>query len=223
MIRLDCEQGSPKWRAARLGIPTASRFGDLITPKTGKPSASAGRYLRELCAEWLLGYPADTASSQFMQRGSDLEKRAINEYNLVHDLQVDRPGFILRDDKLVGCSPDGLVADEGGIEIKSLSAANHIGILLEGADLTEHRPQIQGCMWICERQWWDRVYFHPSLPTQTMRIQRDDEFIGKLATIVEGFIANLLVARDRLLALGCVPHEPYVEDPRSLVEQGYTA
>ena len=212
MIRLDCEQGSPKWQIARLGIPTASRLDSLVTPKTGKPSAQAERYLNELLAEWALGYPVDGATTQFMARGNELEIRAICEYEFEHDVKVDRPGFILSDDRMVGCSPDGLIGEHGGVEVKCLSAANHIGVLRNEPDPAEHRCQVQGCMWLCERDWWDRVYFHPQLPTKTVRIERDPEFIETLTTVVDGFIANLLAARDRLLAAGCVPQKPLVAE-----------
>ena len=78
-------------------------------------------------------------------------------------------------------------------------------------------------MMLCGRHWWDRIYYHPSLPTRTVRIQRDAEFIEKLADAINDLNGHLAEAKERLLAAGCVPREPYVDDPRPLVEQGFTA
>jgi hypothetical protein len=76
MIRLDLKQGTHEWLQARVGIPTASRFDDLITPKTRKPSSSATRYRNEILAEWILGHPIEWGTSQWMERGTELESEA---------------------------------------------------------------------------------------------------------------------------------------------------
>ena len=84
MIVLDCKQGSRAWIEARLGIPTASMFGQIVTP-TGKLSASRGPYMGKLLAEWALGEPVDAFESDWMERGKMLEGEAFAYY----DIQTD--------------------------------------------------------------------------------------------------------------------------------------
>ena len=199
MIVIDCLQGSDAWRTARLGIPTASQFGRLITPKTRKPSASADGYLRDLVAEWLLGVPLDDATSQWMERGAEIEAEARSTYSLIRDLAVLQVGFCLRDDGKVGCSPDGLVGEDGGLEIKVPSAAIHTGYLLEPDSLAdEYRCQVQGSLYVTGRAWWDLLSFNPVLPPVLVRCDPDKEFIAVLAEIVDNFVARLEAAKAKL-------------------------
>lgn len=211
MIRVDCIQGDPVWRANRLGIPTASQTDKILTPKTMKPSASQRGLLRTCCAEWLLGCPLESGSTAYMDRGRDMEDEAVRWYEFDRNFTVERVGFILRDDKMFGGSPDGLIGSDGGVEIKCLSAVEHVGAMLEEIDLTEYRCQVQSYLWLCDRQWWDRVYYHPEWPTMVIRMERDDEFISTLAEHVDGFIEKLLDARKRLLAMGLTPKEPVIQ------------
>ena len=93
MITVECEQGSTQWLNARLGIPTASQFDRILSPKTLKPSASAEGYRHELLAEWLLGEPIDTVNTEWMQRGIELEPRAVQFYEFQRDIETTRIGF----------------------------------------------------------------------------------------------------------------------------------
>ena len=113
------EQGSAQWIAARLGLPTASQFSRILTPRTLKPSASAERYLWELLAERIIGQPANDASTKFMERGKAMEAQAVAFYELQRGVDTRRVGFVTRDDGLVGCSPDRFVGDDGLLEISA--------------------------------------------------------------------------------------------------------
>lgn len=210
MIRVECHQGSAAWYAARIGIPTASQFSRILTQKTMRLSASAATYRNELVAEWLLGEALDDGSSTFMERGTALEQEAVDFYELRHDSDVERVGFLLRDDRRCGCSPDGLVGARGGLEIKCPSAAVHVGYLLDAAG-EQYKAQIQGGLWIAERDWWDFLSFNPALPPALVRFERDDSFIGYLAAAVEEFCDQLDEAKARLTALGYGP--PLAEEP----------
>jgi hypothetical protein len=139
-----------------------------------------------------------------MQRGTELEKAAIGYYALERDCDPVRPGIILRDDRLVGCSPDLLVGDDDGCEIKCPSAAVHIGYLLDD-DPAQYRCQVQGALWITGRKWWDFLSYHPTLPPVLLRFQRDDAFIKTLAEVVGEFVGRMLVAREDLRKKGVVP------------------
>lgn len=211
MIRVDVDQGSAEWLQARLAIPTASQFHRILTPKTMKPSSQAAGYRNELLAEWFLGESSEAGRSEFMARGSDMEDEAVKWYEFDRSVTVDRVGFCLTDDRRVGCSPDGLVGEDGGLEIKVLSAANHVGALLTD-DSEQHRCQIQGSLFVTGRQWWDRLYYHPTLPSVVRRMERDAQFIGSLESALLQFLEGRNDRRERLLEQGCVRIEPRPTD-----------
>jgi len=201
MIRVDVEQGTKAWLDAKIGIPGASSFHKIITPKTGKMSASAAGYCHELLAEQLIGRPLDDATSDFMQRGTIMEHEARKWYELQTDYDVEQVGFLLRDDRSAGCSPDGLIGTDGGLEIKCPAAHTHVGYLLGDAQ-EKYRCQIQGGLWITERQWWDFCSYNPELPPVMIRFQRDDEFIAKLAECVAQFTEYMHESKLKLQAMG---------------------
>jgi hypothetical protein len=203
MIHLDVEQGSMAWRKARLGIPTASQFHRILTPKTRKMSSSAIAYAHELLAEWILQVPLDSANTGFMARGKDCEAEAVRWFEFEAATTTMPGGFMLRDDGKVGCSPDRLIGDEGGLEIKTPGAPAHIGNLLGMAD--EYQLQVQGGMWLCERHWWYLVSYNPEMPSALLFVTRDDELIADLENAVNGFIERLDAMKERLQAMGCGP------------------
>ena len=193
IAEVDCEQGSPEWFRARMGIPTTSQFGRLVTPKAGKPSSQAFGYLCELLAEWMTDEPAESASSQFMQRGTALENKARLRYELEFDIDVRQVGFIqLGSDAdldlspsdgewLAGCSPDGLIGDDGGLEIKVPSAAKHVAYMLDPESLrAAYRMQVQGSLFVTGRAWWDLMSYSPCMPHVLVRCERDEKLIAAL-------------------------------------------
>lgn len=192
MIIIDVEQGTTAWQMARLGIPTASRFDSIITNKTAKLSESARKYAWELIAEQKLGTPVNDATSGFMQRGSILERKAVSWYELTREVDTEAVGFVLRDDRRVGCSPDRLVGADGLLEIKCPSAAVHVGYALgdEGA-AADYRAQCQGQLWLTGRAWVDSLSWNPELEPAVVRVHRDEEYITKLAEAVDGFLAMM--------------------------------
>lgn len=188
MIRVDCEQGSAEWFEARLGIPTASAFKKIITAKTGKLSSAADGYAHQLIAERILGMQLEQESFGFMERGKLQEQAARSFYELKRDVDVELVGFCLRDDKRAGCSPDGLIGLDGLLEIKVPNAANHIGYLLADNGVgEEYRPQVQGQLWVCEREWLDTVSYNPELPNALVRTPRDEAYIKALEAAVKQF------------------------------------
>lgn len=201
MIHLPVEQGSEEWHKARLGIPTSSEFTRIVTPKGAlSGSTTRYRYACELIAERMLGHPVNDYVSDWMLRGQDLEDRAVAYYELQRDIDTQRGGFCKIDAALmhksefysVGCSPDRLVGDDGGLEIKCPSETIHVATLLGLEDvLVKHRLQVQGSLWITGRKWWDFLSYHPELPPALMRIERDEEFIGTLSKHVRAFCVSL--------------------------------
>lgn len=208
MITLDCKQGSQEWLAARIGIPTASCYDKIITPKTRKPSASADRYIWNLLAEWLTGQSLDESVSQWMERGTEMESEAVQFYELHGDMETERIGFCLRDDRKTGCSPDRTVGVDGLLEIKCPSMPVHIGYMLNPDGLEGYACQAQGQLYITGRQWVDLLSYNPELPPALVRYYRDEELIRSLSEAVDAFLVRLDLAKEKMLALGCAPAEP---------------
>ncbi|MGQ0721050.1 MAG: lambda exonuclease family protein [Candidatus Eiseniibacteriota bacterium] len=199
---LEVPQGSPEWQAARAGIPTASQFDRILTP-TGRPSAAAVAYMHELLAERFLGTPLQTVSTALMERGSVVEAEAVAWYEFQQEVSTGAVGFCLRDDGRAGCSPDRLVGDDGGLELKCPSPGIHIGYLLGGEGIGQkYYPQVQGCLWVTGREWWDTLSYHPDLPPALLRVHRDEEYIRALAEAVEAFCGRLEQAVRTLVGRG---------------------
>jgi hypothetical protein len=186
VIRFNMDQGSAAWHEVRLGIATASRFDEIITPKTMKPSASATKYAWELLAEQITGISVEDGSGGFMARGSIQERKAIQWYELQHDVDTEEVGFVMRDDRRSGCSPDRLVGTDGVLEVKVPKITNHIGYLLDDEGIG-YKCQRQGQLWITEREWCDGLSYCPGLPNALTRTYRDEAFIKALAAAVAQF------------------------------------
>ena len=182
MRRLDMEQRSPEWFAARLGIPTASRFKDILTSQ-GKKAAAFNRLADSLAGDILAGLAEETYQSDAMLRGIELEDEARKYYEFTRDAKADEVGFVLLDDGSAGASPDGLM-DDRGLEIKCPLRHTHVAYLRAGKLPADYVPQVQGCMWICERDQWDFLSYHPDLPPLLITVERDDDYIKKLAALV---------------------------------------
>lgn len=197
---LDVVQGSPEWLQARLGIPTASQADRILTPSKLKPAAAAREYLHQLLAEWILGYPIEWAgNSQYMQRGTDLEAEARAAYELEMGVDVQTTGLLLTDDGMFGGSPDGLVGDTGGVEIKCPAIHTHIGYLLAPESLAgRYRGQVQALLWLTGREWWDLWAYNPELPPVRARVEPDPEWQAAWEPALAGFLDALTYGRERL-------------------------
>lgn len=203
MIVLDVEQGSPAWLKARLGVPTASNFDRLLTRK-GDVSKSATKYMRDLLAEFFIGEPADIAQSGFMQRGTQIEDMARKAYSFERDVDVQRVGLCLREDRMAGASPDSLIGEDGLLELKCPSAPIHVAYLLDELE-GEYWQQVQGQLYITGRKWCDLVAYNPALPMAIVRVERNEPWIETLAGVLDTFIERMLENRERLVRLGCKP------------------
>lgn len=201
MIVHTFKQGSPEWISARLGIPTASRFSDILTAKTRKPSASQTKYLCALVAERIIGSPVEHASTDFMLRGSALELEAVAAYEFERDCVTEAVGFVTDDAHRWGCSPDRLVGTDGGLEIKCLSAREHVAAILGMRD-EDHVVQVMGNLWITGRNWWDTEFFNPMMPTHIVRTYRDEQHIAQIAEAVQQFAVRVEETYARIIGGG---------------------
>lgn len=201
MRLLDCEQGSEEWLAARAGVVTASNFSKVLASGRGGGESKIRRgYMVQLLAERLTGLPQETFTNAAMQWGTEHEPQARALYELLTDEEVIQVGLCLMTDD-VGASPDGLIGDCGGVEIKCPNTTTHIETILSGKMPPEHRPQVQGCMYVTGRDWWDFVSFDPRMPTDkqlfTVRVERDAEYISKLDEAVQEFLRELNELQER--------------------------
>lgn len=183
----DMEQGSPEWYQTRLGIVTASEFKTVMAEGRTRGSDSVGRrtYMLKLIGERLTGDPMYRYQNDHMERGHEQEAEARDMYVFLTDLEPRQVGFI-RNDK-IGCSPDSLIGDDGMLEIKTKLAHLHLEVLLDDKVPGEHMAQIQGQLWVAERQWCDFVSYCPRLPLFAKRVFRDEAYIERIRKAVDLF------------------------------------
>lgn len=194
----DCEQNSPEWYAARLGIPTASAFATVMAKgKDGGASVTRKKYLYRLAGEIITGEPEETYSNAAMERGHAMEGEAREFYGFVHDAPLQRVGFVRRGN--YGCSPDSLVGDDGVLEIKTALPSILVGYILADKFPVEHMAQCQGALYVTGRKWLDIVIYYPKMrPFFVKRIERDETYIALMLDALADFTAELSVVVERL-------------------------
>lgn len=192
MILHDVKQGSSEWLMLRAGIPTASEFGNLVTPAFEVRSGETPKtYLARKVAEKILGYPEQTGSggggSFAMQQGSLLEIEAIPWLEFQYGVKVQRVGFCTTDDGRIGCSPDGLIGTDGGIECKCPEPHTHVRTLLAGVP-KEHLAQVHGNMLVTGRPWWYFLSYCRNFPPLLVKIERDPAIEAALREALDVFL-----------------------------------
>ena len=196
---LTAEQRSPEWYAARLGKATGSRFADVLA---GGKGLTRKAYAVQLALEIVTGKQAEAFTSTDMQTGTEREPIARALYEAYSGNFVDEVGFCLHDALPCGVSPDGLIDSDGGLEIKCPKAKTHAEYLAIKAEPSAYTAQIQGCMWVTGRAWWNFVSYHPDFPENAQlivrRIERDQAYIDKLAATVQSF-GNEVLAEVELI------------------------
>lgn len=191
MQTLQVKQGSDEWLKVRLGKPTASRFGDIITPDKGEKSKTYTAYLYELLGELIAGEKDETYKSQWMDRGNELEQKAKEKYEFLKDATIETVGIVFNDDLTIGASPDGLIGNKGGIEIKCPKSSTIVKYMLEDRLPLIYKPQVQGNLWICEREYWDFIAYHPNTNMFIHRVYRDEDYIKKMSFYLNDFVDEL--------------------------------
>lgn len=202
---IDCAQGSPEWLAARCGVASASRFGAVMaTIKTGE-AAERRNYKTDLVVERLTGRPLDGFTTAAMKQGIEREPFARMAYEAHTGEIVQEVGFCRLEDMDAGASPDGLIGESGGLEIKCPERSAHLRYLQQDMEPPEYTWQIQGGMWVTGRAWWDFVSYNPDFPDHLQlivrRIQRNEEAIKKLAAEVRKFLDEVSAEVERINAM----------------------
>jgi len=199
----ECPQGSPEWKAARLGIPTGSNFKEIVKPD-GKPVAKtrSTKYMNTLVGEHVTGIANELYVSKDMIRGTILEPQARASYAFTKNCEPLEVGLVyLDEDKNVSVSPDSLIDDNGGWECKAPRLHNHIGYMLNNELPPEHKAQVQGCIWLCDREWWDFMSYNTDYKDFIIRVYRDEDYIRSLKKAVDIFVDEMLEKREQLEAL----------------------
>lgn len=190
------EQGTDEWHEMRRGVITASRFKDVMSKGRGDaPSKTRQSYMLELAAESLTGEVEHFEPNKYMKWGTEKEPEAKSMYELITDNEVSEVAFIKHDTLNCGVSPDGLVNADGGLEIKCPKTTTQLETFLSGKMPSQHKAQVQGCMWVTEREWWDFVSFDPRIVGEssffTVRVERDEDYIANLAEQISLFDEEL--------------------------------
>ena len=205
MFIVDCQQSTPEWHEARLGKATASKFQDILSePRAkkdkdeGKLSETANTYMMTLLAEILTGQQVELFGRP-LEWGTEQEEPARIYYEFIYDVEVKALGFVMPNEQsLIGVSPDGLVGDKGMIEIKCpFNSVNHLKTVLSGEMPKSHMAQVQGNLWVLEREWCDFISYDPRMTSDNMkffmkRIYRDDVYIKNLSQKLDSFCATLI-------------------------------
>jgi putative phage-type endonuclease len=190
------EQRTEEWFEARMGCVTASRTADVMAKTKSGYAASRANYMAELICERLTGERQGGFSSAAMQWGTETEPQARMAYEIITGATVVETGFVLHP-KIAGfgASPDGLIGDDGLIEIKCPNTATHIDTLLADKVPTKYIIQMHVQMLCTGRAWCDFVSFDPRLPIDLhmfiKRVERDDKLAEEIVTEVQSFLADM--------------------------------
>lgn len=185
------EQGTDEWFEIRKGKLTASN---------GTAIAANGAGLKTYCQRIIeeMITPREPFTNADIERGNELEEIAIMKYEFEHGVQVEQVGFIELNNR-IGCSPDGLVGKDGGVEVKARNNAKHLALLLGNKPDTGVIWQIQMCLWITKRKWWDYLSYNPNFKNSlfVLRVLPDEKAFAKLQagcvngiTMLEEYLVN---------------------------------
>lgn len=191
------EQGTDEWLKLRLGVATASNFDKIITT-AGKESESLKKYALQLATELMLETPEPTFKNDVMARGNELEALAKEAYQEETFNVVEQITMFKSDCGNFGYSPDGLVGNDGLVEIKCPLATTHFKYLIDNKMPSEYWQQVQGGLWVSQRKWIDFVSFNSYFKDKKLfiiRVERNEEFIAKLSELTN----KVILLRNQLL------------------------
>lgn len=197
-VYYDIEQNTDAWYEIRRGKITGSKFATVLAHGVkGKedPSVMRRKYMLTLISDRMGGQPADGYSNRHMERGKAMEGEALKLYHALH-AEPTRVGFVERNDD-IGCSPDAFVGHSGMVQVKTALPHIQLERVLAPALPKEHICQVQGELWVCEREWSDFVSYWPGLPLMVERVYRDEKAIKSIELGCEMFLneMNELMAR----------------------------
>ena len=190
---INLEQGTDEWKIARLGYVSASNLDAVMARGKSGEAITRKKYKVRLAAERLTGEITESYSNAAMEWGVVNEEKAAMAYEVSKDTLLDRTGFWKHPTiSWLGCSPDRLVGSDGLVEIKCPDSSTHVDYLLAKQVPTEYVKQVQGQIWVMEREWCDFVSYDPRMPEKNrllvVRAYRDEELIKQMQEEVEKFL-----------------------------------
>jgi hypothetical protein len=195
-------QYSPDWWEIRRGVPTASKFGDIMGKKMTL-LAGAESYIDELIADTVRLDPnamTERPMSAAMRHGTECEPEARRFYEMERGVTVQLVGFCTTDDGTLGCSPDFLVGDEGVGELKCPQPKTHVSYLRANALPDDYRAQVHGHLIVTGRPWCDFLSYCPGFPPLLVRVA-PDEYTAKLRAVLAEFLEKYAAAKEKVLSL----------------------
>tara|TARA_R110002126_G_scaffold171721_2_gene320500 strand:- start:444 stop:1070 length:627 start_codon:yes stop_codon:yes gene_type:complete len=202
-----CEQGSAEWLAMRLGKVTASKVSDVLSKGRGSaPSKMSETYMIELIAEVLTGNSKPFFENDAMRWGTETEPQARAMYAVNNDfVDVKEVAFVEHNEQ-VGISPDGLIGEDGLLEIKCPNTTTQLKRALSNDYSVDYKAQIQMQLWVTEREWCDFLSFDPRLDCEAgylqQRVFRDEEYIEEMKTKVYAFVEKMNEIIEQLTTKG---------------------
>lgn len=186
---LQLDQGSEEWLTARRGKITGSRFKDARDKlKGGQPSKACLGYAMDVARERIGGSAPPKFQKAAMRTGTEQEPFARAMYEARTGHMVEEAGFYLSDDAVFGLSPDGLIDDDGVLEIKTMVSSDTLFTAVADGDLSAYMDQCLGYLWLLGRQWVDLVLWCPDLNHMAIhRITRNENAIEALETDLIAF------------------------------------
>lgn len=197
----NCNQGESDWVMARLGKVTASEMHNLLTPKLEikKDKEKVSKYLYIKVAEGYRMKPLPQFSSFATERGQELELDARKWHKLHHpDDKLRTVGYIEHDDGRCGCSPDGLINNDGGLELKCPGPANHIKYFDQGILPDDYAAQVHMSLYVTGRPWWRFLSYHTGFPKFVLTVHRDEKICATIAEALARFYADYDKAMEKL-------------------------
>jgi putative phage-type endonuclease len=193
----DIDQNTDEWFSLRLGRFTTSTFKNLFAAKT---TQAYNKEINRVVFETLTGKQPESFSNDYMLRGHELEPLAREAYEAKTFNLVSNGGFFTLDE-MIGSSPDGLIGDDGLLEIKCPAFNTMIEYLLKQKLPTEYYYQVHGQMYVTGRQWCDFVAYHPDLPMMVIRIDRDETVIKEIEDVLQVSIVEVMKKIDKIKPL----------------------
>lgn len=197
----DVKQGESDWLFARNGKVTASEADQIFTPELEpRKGEMVKTYLARKLAETVLNRPLEGFSTWQTEDGEMLEAEARNWFAFQYPHKIRRVGFVEHDDGRCGCSPDALLDDDGGLEIKAPQPTNHVKYLLDGKLPKDYAVQVQFSLYVTGRKWWRFVSYRRKFSPVVLMIERDETIMGRIAAALADFYQTFDAAMTRLKA-----------------------
>jgi predicted phage-related endonuclease len=199
MVIHDVSQRTLDWSRLHVGIPTASGFHNLVTPEFRlRDGEMVKSYLYLKIAEEWRDAPVMDISTFAIEQGDLLEGEAKPFWELETGKKLREVGFITTDDGKAGCSPDGLIDDDNGLEIKCPTAQMHVKYLLDGALPKDYAAQVHGSMFVTGFPRWTFMSYRRNFPPFILEVQRDEKIIANIREAVNIFYDNMAIAREKM-------------------------